>query len=223
VEQNPPDAATPQATPFPYGEAVLHAGQRNFPLPKVEQYFAETAAAPSVHAADSQREAQLREQARQQGMAEARTRYDEQLSVERSAIAKALADFSRERAAYYRRIEEEAVRLAMAIARKVIHREAQVDPLLLMGVVRVALERMEGATGVVLQVPPPSAPEWRRYLASLPEGAAAPQIVEDAALAPGQCVLKTAMGTVELGLELQLKEVEQGLMDLLAARPEAKA
>jgi hypothetical protein len=28
------------------------------------------------------------------------------------------------------------------------------------------------------------------------------------------------MGTAELGLEVQLKEIEQGLMDLLAARPQ---
>jgi hypothetical protein len=27
------------------------------------------------------------------------------------------------------------------------------------------------------------------------------------------------MGTADLGLEVQLKEIEQGLMDLLAARP----
>jgi hypothetical protein len=29
------------------------------------------------------------------------------------------------------------------------------------------------------------------------------------------------MGTTEIGVELQLKEIEQGLMDLMAARPTA--
>ncbi len=28
------------------------------------------------------------------------------------------------------------------------------------------------------------------------------------------------MGTTEVGVEMQLKEIEQGLMDLLAARPQ---
>ena len=31
------------------------------------------------------------------------------------------------------------------------------------------------------------------------------------------------MGTADLGLEVQLKEIEQGLMDLLAARPQGEA
>jgi hypothetical protein len=31
------------------------------------------------------------------------------------------------------------------------------------------------------------------------------------------------MGTAKLGVEVQLKEIEQGLMDLLAARPQEKA
>jgi hypothetical protein len=54
------------------------------------------------------------------------------------------------------------VQLALSIARKVLHREAQVDPLLLMGIVRVALERIEGATGVTLAVHPEQVPEWRQ-------------------------------------------------------------
>ena len=40
------------------------------------------------------------------------------------------------------------------------------------------------------------------------------------AMALEQCELRTSMGTAELGLEVQLKEIEQGLMDLLAARPQ---
>jgi flagellar biosynthesis/type III secretory pathway protein FliH len=216
------DSTRLEATPFPYGEAQLRPGQRNFPLVEVEQFAVESAA-PAAAAPDPQRDAQMREMGRQQGMSEARARFDEQLAAERSMIAKALEGFARERSAYYRKIEEEAVQLAMAIARKVIHREAQVDPLLLMGIVRVALERMEGATAVVLQVHPERAPEWRRYVASHVDPAHAPEIAEDPALPPDRCLLKTSMGSAELGLEIHLKEIERGLMDLLAARPEVKA
>jgi flagellar biosynthesis/type III secretory pathway protein FliH len=211
--------AVPEAVPFPYGEAVLRPGQRNFPLAE-HNPLAAAAAERAASAPDPQRDAQMRETGRQQGFAEARAKFEEQLAQERAAVAKALGDFSRERGEYYRKIEQEAVQLAMAIARKVIHREAQVDPLLLMGIVRVALERMEGATGVVLEVHPEQVPEWRRYLAARLGAEDLPEIAENAALARERCVLRTSMGTAELGLELQLKEVEQGLMDLLAARPE---
>jgi flagellar assembly protein FliH len=148
--------------------------------------------------------------------------FDEQLARERSSVATALTDFSRERAAYYRKIEKEAVQLALSIARKILHREAQVDPLLLMGILRVAMERIEGATGVALAVHPQQAAVWRNYLITRMGPGELPEIVEDPALALEQCELRTSMGTAALGLEVQLKEIEQGLMDLMAARPPGK-
>ena len=46
------------------------------------------------------------------------------------------------------------MQLALAIARKILHREAQVDPLLLAGMVRVALEKIESHTKVSVRVHP---------------------------------------------------------------------
>ena len=167
------------------------------------------------------REIQARELGRQEGEAAARRNFEEQITRERAAIGAALAQFADERAAYYTRLESEVVRLALSIAGKVLHREAQVDPFLLAGIVRVALEKIEGATGVQLLVNPQLVPEWRRYMALHMDPASVPEIVEDAALEPERCVLRTSMGTAEMGLEVQLKEIERGLMDLLAARPGA--
>jgi len=169
-----------------------------------------------------ERETQALALGRQQGEIESRAKFEEQLARERAAIAAALAEFARERAAYYQKIEGEAVQLALSIARKILHREAQVDPLLLMGIVRVALERIEGATGVVLAVHPQQAAEWRRYLASHLDPNDLPEIVDDPALALERCELRTSLGTAALGAEVQLKEIEQGLTDLLAARPGEK-
>jgi flagellar biosynthesis/type III secretory pathway protein FliH len=207
--------------PFRFSEAVPRLGQRNFPLVEAGALLAGTAAA-AVSVSDPQRDAQMRELGRQHGLAEVRAKFEAQLAEERAAVAKALAEFSRERAGYYRKIEQETVQLAMAIARKVIHREAQVDPLLLMGIARVALEQIEAATGVVLAVHPAEVPQWRQYLASRLDPADLPEIAGDPSLPRDRCVLRTSMGTAELGLELQLKEVEKGLMDLLAARPETE-
>jgi len=170
----------------------------------------------------AEREGQVREAGRQQGEREARARFEEQLGRERAAVAEALRDFARQRADYYRKIEREAVQLALSIAHKVLHREAQVDPLLLMGVVRVALDQIDGATKITLAVPPQQAAEWRRFLAAQLEPGQAPEVVEDPALTADRCELRTAMGTAEMGLEVQLKEIEKGLMDLLAVRPQEK-
>jgi flagellar assembly protein FliH len=169
-----------------------------------------------------EREARARELGRQQGINEASKKFDEQLLRERTAIVAALSGFAQERTAYYKRIEQEAVQLSLSIARKILHREAQVDPLLLMGVVRVALDKIDGASEVKLAVHPQRAADWRRQLASYRDGEKPLEIVEDPSLPLEQCELRTSMGKAPLGIEIQLKEIEQGLMDLLAARPQVE-
>jgi flagellar assembly protein FliH len=165
------------------------------------------------------RETRARELGRQEGEQQGRARFEEQLSLARAAVASAISQFAHERATYYQKLEEEVVQLALGIARQILHREAQVDPLLLAGIVRVALEKIEGATGVTLLLNPRNAADWRHYLSMRMEPADLPEIVEDAAIEPDRCTIRTSMGTAELGLEVQLKEIQQGLMDLLAARP----
>jgi flagellar assembly protein FliH len=206
----------PEALPFPYCEVGV-AGGHNLP-----EASSALSAKGGIASDPSAMAVQAREAGRQQGQLEARALFDEQLARERAGVAKALTDFARERAAYYQKIEGEAVQLALSIARKILHREAQVDPTLLMGILRVALERIEGATGVVLAVHPQQAVVWRSYLMARMGPGDLPEIVEDPAMALEQCELRTSMGTAALGLEVQLKEIEQGLMDLLAARPQGK-
>jgi flagellar assembly protein FliH len=169
------------------------------------------------------REAAARAQGQQEGHAEARRIFDEQLARERSSLAAALAQFTRDRAAYFQQVEGEVLQLALSIAHKILHREAQLDPLLLAGIVRVALEKIDAATGVVLRVHPQNAADWRRYLSTHLQPADLPEMVEDPAQPQDRCRLETSMGTATVGLEVQLKEIEQGLMDLLAARPGAQS
>ncbi|MGA2414035.1 MAG: FliH/SctL family protein [Candidatus Sulfotelmatobacter sp.] len=214
----PEAAPAPEGVPFVYGEVAAPAPGAKAALNLPATVGKKTSEA-ALAARAGEQEAQARQQGRQQGEAESRAKFEEQLGRERQAVAKAVADFAHDRAAFYRKLEDAAVRLALSIARKILHRETQVDPLLLMGIVRAALEKIEGATGVTLVVNPKQVAEWRQYFAERPE-LAAPDIVEDAAMPGDQCGLKTAMGTTEIGVEMQLKEIEQRLMDLLAARPQ---
>jgi flagellar assembly protein FliH len=161
--------------------------------------------------------------ARQEGQAEARKTFDDQLARERAGLGIVLAQFTRDRAIYFQKVEAEVVQLALSIARKILHRESQLDPLLLAGIVRVALEKIDGATGVVLRVHPQNAATWRPYLTTRLEPSDLPEIVEDPAQELDRCTLETSMGTAVVGMEVQLKEIEQGLMDLLAARPGASS
>jgi flagellar assembly protein FliH len=210
--------AVPDFQPFPYDSVPAVAVSRGI-INEVFTNSARSAETPGAIDNAAAREAQARVQGRQEGQAEAQKLFEEKLVQQRANLADVLAQFTRDRAAYFAKIEGEVVQLALSIARKILHREAQVDPLLLAGIVRVALEKIDGATGVVLRVHPQNAADWRRYLTTHLDPANLPEIVEDPSQPADRCTLETSMGTAVVGLEVQLKEVEQGLMDLLAARP----
>jgi len=140
---------------------------------------------------------------------------------EAAKILQALALFESERKGYFSRIESEVVHLALAIAAKVLHREAQVDPLLVAALVRVAVDRLHDGSSVSVRVPTAKAEKWRERLAN-PLNGSTIAIVEDAHLGPDDCILETDVGSANFSIDAQLKEVEQGFFDLLAQRPPVK-
>ncbi|MGA2980717.1 MAG: FliH/SctL family protein [Terriglobales bacterium] len=163
------------------------------------------------------------EQGRQSAQQQLRSELDAALAKQRAEIGRALHEFALERQNYYRRIEGEVVELALAIARKILHREVQIDPHALAGIVRVTLEKLDTGTKVILRVHAKEATDWRHYFACQLEDVPAPDVHEDPAIPPGECHIETSLGSTEVGLESQLKEIETGLLDLLAERPGASA
>ncbi len=161
--------------------------------------------------------------ARQEGLSAGELRSAEsfraQLQLIRESVSASIASFARERAEYFAKVETEVVQLALAIARQILHREAQVDPLLLAGLVRVALEKVKSATSVKVRVNPHNLTHWQSCFAQTMEAITAPTLIEDAALEYDRCIIETSLGTTELSVELQLKEIERGFLDLLAKRP----
>ena len=158
-----------------------------------------------------------RREARLAARAEWEEEWAERLAAERAAILKTSAEFVKERARYFAGVETEVVKLALAIAARVLHREAQFDPLLLSATVRVALERAAEDSGIVLRVPVEDVETWRGIFEK--EGDTAVTLLGDERLSIGECVLDTNVGKVELGVSAQLSEIEKGFFDLLQQRP----
>jgi flagellar assembly protein FliH len=167
-------------------------------------------------------EAAGRQKGFQEGQAESKAEADALIAKEREAIGGALREFAHDREVYFHNVEGEVVSLALAIVRKILKREAQVDPMLLAGMVRVALERVGAAQNIRMRVHPSQIPAWREYFESAADIAQKPELSGDGSLDPNACELETEMGTTELNLETQLKEIEVGLFDLLAQRPSPK-
>jgi flagellar assembly protein FliH len=141
-----------------------------------------------------------------------------QAARERERLVEAVRQFHGLQERYFADVEQEVVKLALAIAARVLHREATLDPLLLTGAVRVALENMADRSGVVVRVAAPDVAAWEQMFQAT-EPAARPNVMEGAGLERGECLLETRVGTVDLGLRAQLEEIEKGFYDLLHHRP----
>jgi flagellar assembly protein FliH len=144
--------------------------------------------------------------------------------IERERAGAALEVEQRLRKEYDQKLlaeRAEIVQLALSIAAKILHRESQVDPMLVAALVRIAVGKMREGSSVTLRVSPSRADRWRHYFAEIP-GMAHVEIAEDAHLSDQDCMVGTELGSANFGLDTQLKEVEQGFFDLLALRPASR-
>ncbi len=166
-----------------------------------------------------------RKQGIQEGQAQAKSAAAQAIERERSVVVEAVRDFGQQRQQYFRRVEIETARLALAIARKVLNREAQMDPLLLAGVVRVALDQMQAGTRLVLRTSPESAPRWAEFCAQQLAGehSISVEVVADSSLESQRCILEAEVGSTEISLDAQLHEIESGFFDLLRDKEEGTA
>lgn len=173
-----------------------------------------------------QRQIELKiEQARAEASAEIEMRlkreHDLKLRQAQDQVQQIIAAFRNERKDYFERVECEVVRLALAIAGKILYREAQVDSMMMAALVRVAVEKMDAGTKVTARVPSSDAHKWKTYFNET-NAEIAVEVFEDVALSAGGCILETELGATDFSIDAQLKEVESGFFDLLAHRPGAE-
>jgi len=150
-----------------------------------------------------------------------RQEMEQKLIAARAPVTAAIKDFATQRDEYFARLEAEVVQLSLAIAAKILHREAQVDPMLVATLVRIATEKMREGSSVTVRVSTGRGASWKQYFAGFPSPVRI-EVAEDHTLSTQDCILETNLGSANFGLDTQLKEVEQGFFDLLALRPAAR-
>ena len=158
------------------------------------------------------------EAAREEAAAEVRRELEEEmearLEVERGRVDLMRRQFAKDRERYFGAAEGQVVRLALAVARRVLAREMAGESMHLAETVRAALGRVQEGTATVLRVPAAEAAEWAAMFSGGVE------VVGDEEMEAGDCVLETHVGRVELGVEVQMREVERGFGELLRRQGE---
>jgi flagellar assembly protein FliH len=113
--------------------------------------------------------------------------------------------------------EHELVKLSLAVARRILHRELTADPQALRGVVYAALQRLQNRETTRIRVFPASVPAVRDAL-ERNGGLAGIEIVADGLLQPGGLLFETSLGDLDASVETQLQEIERGFADRLQLR-----
>jgi flagellar assembly protein FliH len=163
-----------------------------------------------------------REKGRQEGRAAEREAQAASLAAREKQralqAAELIESFTQERDRYLHAVEHEVVELALAVAARILRREAQMDPLLLTGAVRVALGQLSGSTQVRLRVPAAELDLWTEAIALLPKLAVKPAVSAGEGMRLGDCMIETELGSVDLGIRAQLGEIERGFFDRAGGR-----
>jgi flagellar assembly protein FliH len=114
--------------------------------------------------------------------------------------------------------ETGTVELAIAVARRVLHREFAVDPEAILGLVKAAGDRLNRREAHTLRVAPADAALIQEHRArlNLPENL---RISADPSLATGSAIFETSRGEMDASTATQLDEIQRGLTDFMRRRP----
>jgi len=168
--------------------------------------------------AEGPREEDANTESYQRGFSEGRAVGHDQATVELQPVmdrlSRSLADLASVRSRVRKTAEADLLKLAIAIARRVLHRELTLDPGSIEGLIRVALEKLESRELCRVRVHPDQEPVIRTLLARF--SAAPVELIPDPTLQCGDVMFETAHGTLDGSIEAQLQEIERGFADRLS-------
>lgn len=132
-------------------------------------------------------------------------------------MAKSIEDIATVKQRYLAESEDQLVRLAVAVARRILYREIQVDTEALFGLIHAATQRAElrELNRILLNPKDHQAllPHLERL--QLPPRV---EILSDSGLERGALLLESTSGVLDASIQAQLDEVERGFIDLLGRR-----
>jgi flagellar assembly protein FliH len=154
----------------------------------------------------------------QQGYAAGQSAGAEQASRELdpvlARIARSIEDLTGLRGKIRAEVEEDAVRLSVAVARKILHREIAVDADALLGLVKAAFQRVDTRELHRIRVHPADVPGLDRHLKA--DGMPARlELMPDPSLERGAVIFETARGDLDASIGTQLQEIERGFIDVV--------
>jgi flagellar assembly protein FliH len=150
----------------------------------------------------------------EEGKAASRQSLAAQVEAMQMKLARSIEELTGSRLRARREAEQDVVALALAVARRILHRELTMAPEALWGLVKAALEKLEAREVHRVRVAPSDAATLRKFIEQmgLPQRV---ELVEDASLAPGSVLIDSSRGVLDASVDTQLAEIERGFADVV--------
>jgi flagellar assembly protein FliH len=178
---------------------------------------AQAEAAEIVAQARSEADA-IRRQAAEEGCKAAMQEFDKTVATHLApaiaAIHEADTELRQARQAWLSHWERGAVRLAAAIAARVVRRELREEPDISLSLVREALDLAAGSPNIRLHLNPEDYRALGGQVRSLIDGMSSlgdAEVISDATVTQGGCRVETRFGTIDQQIESQLQRIEEEL------------
>jgi flagellar assembly protein FliH len=161
--------------------------------------------------------AQTRQEAFAEGLRQAREEAGAQLKSIQDSVGQTLASLAQTKRKLRQEGEVELLKLSLAIARRILHREISIDSEALHGLVHAALQKLQNREISRVRVNPAGADAVRTALERI--GAApAIEISSDPSLKAGDIIFETQFGELDASIDSQLAEIQRGFADRLSLR-----
>jgi len=151
------------------------------------------------------------------GEAQVRRQMEDEVRQTVEKLSASIVENAQTRTDTIRRAERDTVRLAIEIARRVLHRELSVDNSALEALIRAALEKLQNQEVYRVRVHPDQEPVLKSCLTQAGRHGSV-LVVADPTQPKGGAIFEISRGALDASVETQLREIERGLTDQLEQR-----
>ncbi len=151
------------------------------------------------------------------GVAQVKAETEQQLREVAQRLADSIAEITNMRGDAIREAEADVVKLSLAIAHRILHREVSIDSSALEALVRSALEKLRSQEVHRVRIHPDHEQLIRSCLAQTGRHPGI-EVVPDPSLLRGGIIFDLSRGSMDASVETQLAEIERGFADQIGAR-----
>jgi flagellar biosynthesis/type III secretory pathway protein FliH len=173
-----------------------------------------TAASAKSAVDPAQREKEGYEKGFLQGEKAAMEIAEQKLDAVMRRYAGAIMEISNLKASLYMQVERDVVKLAVEVAKKVVHRELQADPGIIQTLVRVALNHVAEKSAVTVHLSPADYSFLLEQRAELSQSEGRDiSLLADKSIERGGCFINTECGDIDARIEEKFREVEHAFFE----------